>query len=495
MITVSKTDYILYRECAKDAWFKIHQPELYFSKELSEFAKALIETGNEVELEARKLFSDGILIEGRDEKAQQETLNYIDRKTPTIFQAVFAKDGFLAATDILQWDKILNSWILSEVKATNATKTKDHIPDLAFQANVLRKCGLDVNVVRVIHLNPEYTRKGELDLTQLFTIEDVTELVNNISDEVALDMQTALQYLSSSNEPAGQCSCVYKGRSNHCTMFAHINPDIPKYSVHDLARIGNSKKKLEDLIDTGVYVLDDIPEDFKLSEIQSNQVLSHKIGRPMVNQVEIGNELSKLIFPLYFLDYETYPCAVPRFDGFSPYNQIPFQYSLHILESPTSKLIHKDSLFTGTTDPSTEFVNSLKKDIGNTGTILVWNKVFECNINLLLAKRIPAEKAFIENLNGRVFDLMELFNRQLYVHPEFKGKTSIKSVLPVLAPELSYKKLEIQEGGTASQEWNKITTLQGTETERQQIAENLKKYCELDTYAMYAIWKHLAETV
>ena len=53
---LSKTDYILFRECPKNVWYKIHRPEIYNQAELSEFEKAIIETGNEVELVARKLF-------------------------------------------------------------------------------------------------------------------------------------------------------------------------------------------------------------------------------------------------------------------------------------------------------------------------------------------------------------------------------------------------------------------------------------------------------
>jgi hypothetical protein len=489
---ISKTDYILYRECAKDTWFKIHKPELYFSKELSEFVKALIETGNEVELEARKLFLGGVLIKGRDEMAQKETLDHIAKKIPTIFQAVFLKDGFLAATDVMQWDANSNAWILSEVKATSERKDKDHFPDLAFQANLLKKCGLDISKVNLIHLNKEYIRAGALNLGQLFIIEDVTEPIFSMLDDVSKDMQQALEYLSASVEPPGRCTCVTKGRSNHCTMFNHINPEYTEYGIHDLARV--SKKKLEELVDTGVYALEDIPEDFKLTDIQKNQVCAHKTGNPIIDQAAIRGELEKLVFPLYFLDYETYPCAIPRFDGFSPYQQIPFQYSLHILETPSSGLIHKEFLHTGTDDPSFSFLAALKADMGKSGSVLVWNKSFECSIiNIPLAKRIPCEKPFIDDLNQRVFDLMEIFSRQLHVHPEFKGKNSIKSVLPVLVPDLSYKDLEIQEGGTASQEWNKIATCQGTEEERQEIADNLRKYCHLDTYAMYAIWKHLYE--
>ncbi len=135
-----------------------------------------------------------------------------------------------------------------------------------------------------------------------------------------------------------------------------------------------------------------------------------------------------------------------------------------------------------------EFVKSLQKDIGERGSIIVWNKKFECKINEQLAERNPDYKMFIDATNARVYDLMDIFGKQFYVHKDFRGKISIKNVLPVLVPELSYKNLKIQEGGTASQKWNEINAESTTESQKAEIIKNLKDYCKLDTYAMYAIY-------
>jgi hypothetical protein len=136
---------------------------------------------------------------------------------------------------------------------------------------------------------------------------------------------------------------------------------------------------------------------------------------------------------------------------------------------------------------------SLQRHIGETGSVVVWSKKFECTINRELSERIPAVKSFLDSLNSRVFDLMDIFSKQLYVHKGFKGGTSIKDVLPVLVPELSYKDLAIQEGGTASQSWDKITSAQTSQCEKDAIARDLKLYCERDTFAMVAIWRHLVK--
>lgn len=493
-MTLSKTDYILYRECPKNTWFKIHKPELYYESELSEFEKAIIETGNEVELIARQLFPTGLLIEGRDAAAQELTRQYLSEKRPTIFQPVFLVDGFLAALDILKLNDD-GTYSIYEVKATNDIDDKAHYHDLAFQYNVMKKLGYKVSSAHLIHLNSEYVRAGELDIIKLFKIEDVTSAIEDLSQYVFDEMDQALQYVSADSEPKGFCCCIYKGRSRHCSTFKHSNPQVPAYSVHDISRIGNSKAKLTELIDGSVFDLKDVPDHIKLSDIQRNQIDAYALDKIIVHKHKIIEEFESLKFPLYFLDYETFPCAVPRYDGFSPYQQIPFQYSLYVLDSEDSEPRHFEYLCTDPCDPSNLFVESLEKNIGTSGSVIVWNKKFECKINEELGLRLPQFKSLMEAVNGRVFDLMDIFGKQYYIHKDFKGKTSIKYILPVLVPKLSYKTLGIQEGGTASQSWNEMVSGKASEERQREIAADLKEYCKLDTYAMYAIWKALQEII
>lgn len=491
MAAISKTDYLLFRECKKNAWLKIHRPDVFYQSELSEFDKAVIETGNEVESYARQLFPGGVLIEGRDDAAQKLTLEHVANKTPVLFQPVFLKDGFLAALDVLVFDPKLKGYLLYEVKASNSIKEDTHLSDLAFQWVLLEKAGLPVRRAHLVHLNAEYVRAGALDLPALFAVDDVTEAVRKLLPHTEAEMDIALEYLSKTKEPAGHCDCIYLGRSRHCSTFAYSNPDVPAYGVHDITRIGSSKAKLTELADSGIFRLEDLPDDFELTTIQRNQVEAHLRDCVLIHKGEIDDELKRLEFPLYFLDYETCPAAIPRFDGFSPYQQIPFQYSLHILDRADGKPRHEEFLSVTPGDPSEAMVASLQKHIGKQGSVIVWSKKFECTINKELADRIPKAKAFLDDVNHRVYDLMDIFSKQHYVHKGFKGGTSIKDVLPVLAPELSYKDLAIQEGGTASQAWDKITSPQISEAERNQIARDLRLYCERDTYAMYVIWRHL----
>jgi len=157
-IILSKTDFLIYHECPKNAWLKLHKPKVYYSNELSEFEKTIIETGNEVESVARKIFPSGVLIKGRDKEDLVKTLKLVAQKSETIFQAVFVKDQLFAATDILQFDQKSKKWLLIEVKASNSVKDKIHLYDLAFQTILLKKIGLELESVNILHLNPKYIR-------------------------------------------------------------------------------------------------------------------------------------------------------------------------------------------------------------------------------------------------------------------------------------------------------------------------------------------------
>lgn len=487
-IILTKTDYILYRECPKNVWYKIHRPDIYSKSELSEFEKSIMETGNEVELVARKLFQGGVLIERSDEKGQKTTQDYIAKRLEILFQPIFVKDNFLAAIDILKFESETEGYSVYEVKSTSDVDDKTHYHDLAFQINLLKKHSLKIGKAHIIHLDSEYVRYGEFDITKLFKIVDVSSEVESITESVTGESKEAIKYLSQDSEPSGYCCCIYKGRSRHCSTFQHANPEVPKYSVHDIARIGNSEAKLKELIDNNIFHLDKIPAHIKLTDIQQSQVDTYVLNQVLVEKEKIKSEFDTLTFPLYFLDYETFPAAIPRFDGFSPYHQIPFQYSIDVVKSADSKPEHFEFLHTGSDDPSRAFAESLQKHLGTSGSIIVWHKGFECGRNDEIANRIPELKQFMYSLKGRIYDLEDIFRKQYYIHRDFRGGTSIKRILPVLVPELSYNELEIRDGGSAADTWNKIVSGSYSDAEKEKAEKDLKIYCGLDTYAMYSIW-------
>lgn len=241
----------------------------------------------------------------------------------------------------------------------------------------------------------------------------------------------------------------------------------------------------------GVRNIIDIPDDFKMHPRQLEQVLATKKGEPMINKEGIKNFLSDLKYPVYFFDYETYSSVIPNFDGEWPYGQFCFQYSLHILENENSEIIHKEFLHTENSSPILKMLEQMKKDFGDTGSILTWHMSFEKGRNKEMADMHPEYRNFLENINERIVDLKTPFATGQYVDTDFFGSASIKDVLPVLVPELSYKELEISNGALAQQTWTN-TFLHNNNTEaKEQIKKDLLEYCKLDTFAMVKIFHFL----
>jgi hypothetical protein len=492
---LSKTIYLSYRDCAHNAWVRVHRPQIYGGFPLSDFEQALIETGRDVDALARELFPGGTLIEREDYAKSAE---HIRRRAPVLYQAVFETPEYTTACDILRWNPSSKSYDLYEVKSStsNAIKDRDELYtyDLAFQAEVLRICDVPLGRLFLVRLSSTYERGESLDLEQLFAIEDFSDGVEEVRETLPHEMAAAFDLLRSNTQPAPPCACMYKGRSAHCTTFSYLNPGVADYSVHDIARIGLSRVKLAALIDRGIVSILDVPEEFELTTIQRNQVRAAQSRAVYADPLAIAAFLKRAAFPISFLDYETYPCAVPRFRGYRPFDQIPFQFSLHILGEPNAPLEHHEFLHTSAECPDGGFIAALDRLLPAEGSVAVWSEQFEKGINDALAARNPDAEGFLRSINKRVIDLIDIFADQAYVHPAFKGRTSIKWVLPALVPALTYDSLAIQDGAAACEAWNRLVTGRMDAVLREKSVSDLLVYCGQDTRAMFEIWNVLWAT-
>ena len=487
---LSKTDFLKYQCCPSYFWLWKHNRALVPKESNEEVMQQRLEQGNEIESFARQLFPYGILIEEYREQAELRTWELIASGANTIFQAtVITRDGLLAMADVLERDG--DGWRLYEVKSTNTVDKKKHLPDAAFQQVAFEDAGYKITSVSIIHMNKEFVKTSNiLDPAKLLLIDDRTDEINTILPEIKDGIRLALERMRDEEQPP-VCSCRYKSHGQHCPTFSVFNPDIPEYSVYNISRMQG--KKLADLIDNEVLEIKDIPDDFSLSENQKKQVEAAKSGRAYIDQAGIALFLDKFEYPMYFLDYESVNPALPFILGTHPYQQNVFQYSLHIIDSPNSAIRHEECLLKDTSLESLkELVVSLSQHIGNTGSIIAWHKVFERDRNKELASMFPEYSEFMLNLNDRLLDLEDAFCKNLYVHPDFLGKSSIKFVLPVLVPEFSYKALNIQKGDTASVRWYDCTVGSNLD-EATQVYEDLLEYCCLDTLAMVKIYEVLGK--
>jgi hypothetical protein len=477
---LSKSKYLIGLQCPKALWLSYHRKDL--QPEVDEHKQHVFDTGNEVGKLATKYFKGGIEItEGhRDiDKAIESTNRAVENGEKHIFEATACSiDGAFSRIDILnKVNKGSDAWDLVEVKASNQVKDY-HIDDMAFQRYAFTNAGYKIRKSILMHLNGEYVRSGDVDLKALFELEDCTEDVEERMEEIKENVQDFLKTINSDQEPlvdiSGQCKNPFK-----CDFFDYCWRDIPDYSVYNIF----SGKKLKALLDANILDVSDVQDWLDCTDRQFAEIDAYKKNRIIKEIYSIKNFLSKLEYPLYYLDYETISPAVPMFDNSSPYQLIPFQFSLHIQEKKGGELEHVDFLHTRNDDPRPDLIEALIENCGEKGSVVVYNQSFEEGINKELGTAFFEHKDSLHNINERMVDLLEPFDKRYLYHPKMKGSASLKSVLPAFVKDLSYDGLEIEDGMTASIKYYKWITGCVPDNAKENIFQNLKKYCELDTLA------------
>lgn len=504
-MVISKSEYMMFLKHPAWLWLK-------------KFDKSKIPIADE-DLQAR--FDDGTLFEDYVEKLfvgaiklgyknngefsgtkyyalPELTKKELDKKTPIILQGRLEarfprdKDNITSIFDVLERVGE-NIFDLYEIKSSTAVKP-EHIPDLAFQTIVLEKAGLTIRDMYVLHVNNEYKRLGDIDPIGLSKKSKVTEDVRGIIPQTQGNIEDAFDILSRKEMPDISPRYLKQGSMEEwLEIFSLIKGDLPRYNIYQLS--GLTPKKAGILEDKGIKLINEIPQDIELSEKQEKQVKAVQTGEQEINKSEIKEFFSTFKFPLYFFDYETLSGVIPAFDGVRPYQQVPFQYSLHIQESLEGGLTHKEYLHTENSNPVLPLLKQMREDFGDKGSVVSWYKQFEMKRNEEMALMYPEFATFLYDLNERMVDLMIPFSKGWFVNKDFFGSASLKAVLPVLAPELSYKELEVSHGGMAQRVWME-TVLKGKNLEtKNEVMGHLRTYCTLDTYAMYVIYKRLLESL
>lgn len=490
---LSKSDYMLFLRHPAWLWLKKHDKNKL--PPIDEDLQAIFDAGFLFETYAEQLFPDSIRL-GFDGFNEYRTLTArtkatIDSGASSIIQGRFEAGNITCICDVLVRVEG-NTFDLYEIKSSTSAKP-EHNPDLAFQVETIEGSGYKVNKVFVVHVNSEYVRNGEVKADEIAKITEVTDQVKELKESTLKNIQEALEVANSRECPNISPAHTKMGAYSDWLGIYKTLADIDEYSIHHLC--SPSADKIGELEKMGIKDLASIPDGFELSEKQQNQVNATKYDKVFIDKPCIGAFLDDLKYPLYFLDYETLSSVIPYFDGLGPYKQLPFQYSLHVLESPGAEIQHFEYLHQDSSNPVKPLSDALKSQIGTEGTVLVWFERFEKSCNQLMGLVSPEHTQFYEELNDRIVDLMIPFSTCAYVHKDFFGSASIKKVLPVLIPELSYKDLDIHAGGAAQRLWMEAVLDGKRPNEKDKILSDLRKYCELDTFAMVRIYQHLLEVV
>jgi len=484
---LSKTQFLRGLQCHKALWLLKNRRDLV--PEPSEALLAIFEEGREVGKLAQGLFPGGAEIEYTYDKEKMigETGELIRSGVSTIYEATFRFDNILVMADILHHGP--SGWELYEVKSGTSVK-EINIWDVAVQYYVITGAGVDITGASLVHIDNTYERRGELDIHQLFAIEDMTEEVAARKDAVRDEIEAMRRDLGP------ECPAVDIGPHcqdpYECDFIPHCWAHVPETSVFDINRLGANKKF--DLYYKGIVEFSDLPEDYPLSERQRMQVAAELDGRDYVNVDKIREFLRGLHYPRYYLDFETFQRAIPPFDAVRPYEQIPFQYSLHVVEGEGAPLLHHEFLAEPGPDPREEIARRLTALIPPEATVIAYNANFEKMILRGLAGRFPELGEKLEKIISNMVDLAMPFRLGYCYRKEMKGSASLKAVLPALVPGLGYDGMVIGGGQEASAAYGMLSHTDD-EAEKSRIRKALLEYCRLDTLAMVRLVEKLCEFI
>jgi hypothetical protein len=482
--SLSKSDYLKAIQCKKSLWFSKNRADL--KPPLDDKTKSKFETGEEITQLARNYFLGGVKAAESFfdvKKAVNSTNELIAQNHSVIFEAtaIIEADNCHARIDILRKSQNPESWDLIEVKGSTSIKA-NHLEDLSFQYHVFTKAGYKIDRCFLMLLDGKYKRDGELDLNKLFKIGDVTEAVLEKQSEVEANKSDFLKVLTRQFEPEAKIGahCFEKdGHYPQCNFKDHCWHEIPKYSVFDVCHRKKTAEKIVDQIDS--YRVEDLNIADFTKGIKEIDVRSYQQNKTHIDQTKLREWLEKLKYPLFFLDYESFQSAIPLFNNASPYQQIPFQFSLHVQKSVGGELKHFEFLHQERSDPREEFIKELIRLCAGEGNVICYYKSFEETRNKELAADFPNYADAINNISERMVDLWKPFNDRLIYSPKQQGSASIKNVLPAFT-NLNYQGMEIANGTEAMEIY--LDFIKGKKVDEAKMINDLLSYCKLDTYAM-----------
>ena len=481
---LSKTLYMRGLQCPKSLWLDRKQPDVRTAPSADLIARW--EAGNEVGLYAQQLFPGGVEIpyDGHTKVQQLEaTRELLAKGAQTIYEATFSFDGVFVRADIIH--KAQDGWDLYEVKS--ASDVKPHFPDdVAIQYFVLSGCGLRLRRAFLVHIDTGYVRRGEIVPEKLFAMQEVTEIVREKQHGVPASIARMRKVLAAGLPAINigpQCTNPYE-----CDFIGHCWRHVPEYSVFDLKGRGVDKWEL---YRQGIVRMDDVPLE-RLNAAQRMQAEFHRNRKEHADPGAIREFLDELSYPLCFLDFESFDSAIPRFDGTRPYQQIPFLYSVHRQDSPGGPTTHSDFLAPPGRDPREALCERLLTDIPAGAQVLAYNKTFEVGVIRDLADRFPKHRERLLAIAEGVKDLMVPFRRREIYHWRMDGSYSLKNVLPVLVPELTYEGMAIQEGKEASLAYLALDKIE-SDKERRKQEDDLRAYCRQDTLGMVKLLEKMRE--
>ncbi len=441
---LTKTLYVNGLACAKSLWLAFNDPDRL--PKVNASTQHRFDEGRQIGELARRRYPKGVLLPSEGPRENDlRSRTFLEKRVPLFEAGLFHRvDACYARADVLlpagkhEWDVI-------EVKSGGSV-TEEYLHDVAFQRYCYASAGLRIRRCALLLVNTMYERSGEIDLDQLFKDVDVTavaaELEPRIEPNVAALLATAR---------LDECPQFGSGEQFH-NDEAGVHDDDLVWKQHpdsDIQGLYRGGKQTLQFLESGIYRIRDIPKSVVLKGRQVIQHAAHSSGQVHLDRKEIAAFLAKLRYPLHYLDFETVGTAVPLFDGVKPYQQIPFQFSVHVVEAPGEKPRAHSFLTLEPTDPREMLLRALQQSIGPEGSLVAYNQAFEKTRLKELAALFPEQASWVRGVDGRFVDLLAPFREFAYYSPLQSGSASLKAVLPAVTGR-GYEGFDIANGGQAS---------------------------------------------
>jgi hypothetical protein len=490
---LSKSRYVAGYQCPKLLWWTVYEPD---AKELQPDAvlRDLFDQGRLVGERARAEWAGGVLIEGdhHDPARIPRTRAALEAGAPVLFEACFEEDAVFCAVDVLE--QSVSGWTLIEVKSSTSVKDY-HLPDLAVQTYVVRRAGVPVTRIEVMHLNREHRYP---DVNPLFVRADVTERVEPLVHEAARRIAEQLDVLRR-DLPACEVGphCWFRGGDKPCAFWDRCWPDDADH-IGNLWNVG--PERMWGWMQRGVHRMSEIPVHAKLNDKQKRQLRARREGRLIVER-----GLAEALRPaaearyLGFLDFETVARALPAWPGLGPWRAAAAQFSYHE-RGPDGTMRHAEFLAEGPEDPADPpddprepLARAMLEATARADLVVVYSS-FESTRIKELAEHLPHLAEPLLALRAKLWDLMPVVQNYVY-HPDFGGSFSLKHVLGPLVGDLDYSDLVIVDGRVASVEIARLLFVSGKipPAEREQTRRDLLEYCKRDTFATVRLVGRLAD--
>ncbi len=467
-------------QCHKLLWWMTHEPAAP-ELEIDEARQAVFDQGHRVGALARTYVPGGVLIDlpyDAYEQRLEATRLALAQGAPAVYEAAFRADGVFVSVDIVE--RLGLGFCLTEVKSTTSVK-EQHLPDVAVQTHVLRRSGLDVARMEVMHLNRACAYP---DLSNLFTRADVTAPVEARLAAVPAEIAAMTAMLAGPLPTVAtgpHCSTPYE-----CPFTERCWPVLPPHHVSTLYAMRRRAFELDEL---GYRTIFDLPEDFALGAAADRQRRAVQAGR-MIVEPTLAAALAPFTPPVAFLDFETVGLAIPVWNGCHPHDQVPVQFSAYVPDEHGTLRAH-DWLAEGSGDPRPALAERLLAACEGARAVVTYGSFDRDRIRDLTAA-LPHLAGRLEALAARVVDLLPVVRNHVY-HPDFGGRFSLKRVLPALVPEASYAELTIAEGQAASLALGALL-FHGDAMEppeRARLRADLLAYCHQDTWGLVRLLERL----